>query len=238
MSGREIGTAYAGSTESDRPEASELPADHEGRPETGEAPEVPTNHLGFKDQPVREFREQYPDEYLEPMNRMTVKVEPFSDPYELAEKVNPDVETGPEYQLNCADSARSFERGWRGNVEEAAGRAPQIDHVNGGLVVSGESAERTEEWAGERFSDVYDSGDLRLRVQAAGHGASAIVATWDHEGSFGHAYNVVNYQGTVRVVDPQWSEVHPWSERSIHPELSDNCNHRAMAWDAKGQRLW
>ena len=172
------------------------------------------------------------------MNQMTEKVEPFSDPRELAARVNPDVETGQSYTRNCADCARCFERAWRGNFEEAAGRAPQIDHEKGGLVVEGEQSPRTEQWAGERFTNVYNSDDLRQRVEQAGHGASVIVHSEDHDRYRGHAYNVVNYQGTVYVVDSQHSEIHPWDDRSIHPWLSENSSHRAMAWDAKGQRIW
>jgi Papain fold toxin 1, glutamine deamidase len=238
----ETGTTYAGPAEGDRSEpretAAEVGAHGERGWERGEAPESPTNHLGHKDQPEREFRNQYPDEYLEPMNRSTVKIEPFSGPRELSARVNPDRDTGEPYHRNCADCARCFERGWRGNVEEAAGRAYQVDHERGGLVVTGETSPRTEEWAGERFTNVYNPDDLRERIQAAGHGASVIVHSDDHDRGYGHAYNVVNYQGTVYVVDSQHHEIHQWDDRSIHPLLSDNSSHRAMAWNVKGQRIW
>jgi hypothetical protein len=239
--GQEIGTTYAGPTEGDRrayEDAAETPANHDGRPETGEVSEAPTNHLGYKDRPVGEFRNQYPDEYIEPDNPTTDKVEPFSDPHELADRVNPNLDHRQEYRRNCADCARSFERGWRGNVEEAAGRARQFDSRTDTFRVPGESAVRTEEWAGERFSDVYDPKDLRLRMQTAGHGSSAIVATTERGGLRGHAYNVVNYQGEVHVVDPQHHKVLPWTEGSIHPALPETSRHQAMAWDAKGQRIW
>lgn len=238
--GQEVQRTYAGSAEDDRsPDkgiAPEIEDRSEGGPEAGEPPETPTNHLDYKDRPAREFRNHYPDEYLEPHNYTTDKVEPFSDPHDLAKRVNPDLETGMSaYDHNCADCARCYERAWRGNVEEAAGRAYVVEKND--LVVHGEAAERTEEWAGEQFSDVYDVDDLRLRIDYAGHGASAIVFTDDPRG-FGHAYNVVNYQGEVQVVDPQHHEVYPWSERSIHPDLSKNSSHLAMAWNAKGQRIW
>jgi Papain fold toxin 1, glutamine deamidase len=238
----ETGATYVGSPEGDRQEPRDTTAEvgvqgERGR-ETGEAPESPTNHLGFKNQPEREFRNRYPDEYLEPMNRSTVKVEPFTDPHELSARVNPDRGTGEPYRRNCADCARCFERGWRGNVEEAAGRAYQVDQKTGGLVVTGEQSPRTEHWAGERFTNAYNPHDLRERIQAAGHGASVIVHSEDHDRGYGHAYNVVNYQGTLYVVDPQHHEIHQWDDRSIHPLLSDNSSHRAMAWNAKGQRIW
>lgn len=206
--------------------------------EVNETSASESSHLSYRERPEREFRSQYPDEYLEPMNRTTVKVEPFADPHELAAKVNPDLDRGEAYRRNCAECARCFERGWRGSIEEAAGRAYQVDHENGGLVVRGETPDRTEDWAGERFSDVHDADDLRQCIQYAGHGTSAILATYDRDGGYGHAYNVVNYRGDLYVVDSQHNEVSAWSDRSIHPFLSDNCEHRATAWNSRGQRIW
>lgn len=199
----------------------------------------PSNHLGWKDAPEREFRSRFPEEYMEPMNRLSEKVDPFSDPVELVRRVNPDYETDEGYRVNCADSARCFERSWRGTVEEAAGRGYQIEG-NSGLFVEGEESARTEQWAGERFSDVYNNGDLLERIQAGGHGTSAIIhSSWFQERSAcGHAYNVVNHHGNIAVVDPQTHEILAWNSAGIRDGLPASSRHAAMVWDGKGARIW
>lgn len=199
----------------------------------------PSNHLGWKDVPEKEFRSRFPEEYLEPMNRLSEKVEPFSAPAELVNRVNPDYETDEGYRVNCADSARCFERSWRGTVEEAAGRGYQIES-KGGLYVEGEESARTEQWAGERFSDVYDTTDLRKRIELGGHGTSAIIhSSWFQEGSAcGHAYNVVNHQGNLAVIDPQTREILPWNSEGIREGLPASSRHTAMVWDGSGTRIW
>lgn len=226
----------------DRPERDPARADEIGATERADGPlEKPTNHLGYKDEPAREFRAEHADEYLEPMKNYPTPIEPFSDPKELAEAVNPDRDLGDPYQKNCADCARCFERSWRGQSEEAAGRAYQMSPEHGGLVLEGENSSRTESWAGEKFSDTYDPGEVRRRIEAAGHGTSAIVHTaWEREDGqrFGHAYNVVNYRDEILVVDPQHGEILPWNEGTIHPWVSGRYEHRALAWDARGQRIW
>lgn len=199
----------------------------------------PSNHLGWKDAPEREFRSQYPEEYLEPMNRLSEKVEPYSDPAELVNRINPDYETGDGYRVNCADAARCFERSWRGTAEEAAGRGYRVEGQSG-LFVEGEESARTEQWAGERFSDVYTNHDLRERIQAGGHGTSAIIhSSWFQEGSAcGHAYNVVNHHGNLAVIDPQTHEVLPWDPAGIREGLPASSRHAAMVWDGSGARIW
>lgn len=196
-----------------------------------------SNHLGFKDDPLREFRSTRPDEFLEPISR-THPVEAFSPPENLIDKINPDYgDPSGSYDVNCADCARSFERSWRGDFEEAAGRAPDRDQV-----VDGEPSSETEDWAGEKFSDVYNSDDLRDRLETAGHGASAIVHTdfVGPDGDYrGHAFNVVNDQGVLKVCDAQTHEVGPWTGSAIHPDLDGLwTRHRAMAWNSHGSRVW
>lgn len=220
----------------------ELNIDHgTGRLEGTESAELPTNHLGYKDRSLAEFRAERSGEFLEPMSR-TYVIEPFTSPEHLAERVNPDFgDKSGAYDANCADCARSFERSWRGQFEEAAGRSVEIEPGEG-FVVEGESSAETEEWAGERFSDVYDTTDLHARIQVAGHGTSAIVHT-DFVGPDGtpggHAYNIVNDHGQVKVCDAQTHQVAPWTETSIHPELDElHTQHRVMAWNAYGGRIW
>lgn len=199
----------------------------------------PSNHLGLKDAPEREFRSQYPEEYLEPMNRLSERVAPFSDPVGLIDRINPDYETGEAFRVNCADAARCFERSWRGTVEEAAGRGYSIEGERG-LFVEGEESLRTEQWAGEKFSDVYDTADLRELIQAGGHGTSAIIhSTWFQEGyACGHAFNVVNHLGTIEVIDSQTHEVLPWDSEGIREGLPASSRHTGMVWNGSGARIW
>ena len=203
--------------------------------------ELPTNHLGYKDHSLAEFRAERSEEFLDPMSR-TYAMEPFSPPERLVERVNPDFgDQSGAYNANCADCARSFERSWRGQFEEAAGRSVEIEPGEG-FVVEGELSSETEKWAGERFSDVYDTDDLHDRIQAAGHGASAIVHTnfvGPDGTSGGHAYNIVNDQGAIKVCDAQTHTVAPWKQTSVHPELDGlSSQHRVMAWNADGNRIW
>lgn len=188
-----------------------------------------------------EFRAEYPDQYLEPMNRVSEEVEPFSAPEKLAERVNPDFETDEAYQNNCADCARSFERGWRGHVEEAAGRAYEVgtpDHP--GLFVDGEPSQMTEDWAGRPMETVDTPSDLRSALEEGGHGSSAVVhSRWENEDgdSFGHAYNVVNDHGTIKTVDSQTHEVFEFDDSSIRPGIASDGQHTVLAWDSEGRVL-
>lgn len=200
----------------------------------------PTNHLAYKDRPLTEFRDTKEHEFIEP-KPATYPIEPFREPRRIVERTNPNYgDPSFSYDQNCADCARSFERSWRGNFEEAAGRAPQIT-ASGEYTPIGESSRLTEEWAGEQFRDVYRADDLRTTLDQSGHGTSAIVHTrfMDADGASGaHAYNVVNYRGKIEVCDPQLGEVFDWAPETIHPKLGPHTEHTAMAWDAKGNRRW
>lgn len=191
---------------------------------------------GYKDRPLREFRQTRPGEYIEPYSR-TSEVEPFRSPETIAQDINPRYEQGGAYEINCADCSRSVERTWRGHSEEAAGRVPE--HVSHGVVEGGEQDGITESWAGERFAPVPNAEALRASLEAGGHGSSAIVHTrYEFDGDdFGHAYNVVNHHSEIRVVDGQSGETFPWSSETIY-DLGERQSHDAMAWDGRGQRIW
>lgn len=198
----------------------------------------------YRDRPCKEFRQLFPGEYTEP-GIDTFEREPLSDPQEVINDINPRFDDGAEFKTNCADCARSFERTWRGDFEEAAGH---VDPLRG---TTGEASDRTEEWAGTQFSEV-PVDEVRDRLLQAGHGSSAIVHShfrnYD-EGSGvwrngGHAYNVVNYHGRIRVVDGQTHAVSPWAEGSGHPNLErvhfgghEGWVH-SMGWDAQNHSLW
>lgn len=209
--------------------------------DTYEAPEVPEetgessagesmSDLHGAEDP-REFRLEYPDEYLEPMSRSRA-IEKFQDPRVGVERINPEYDphsAEDPYSTNCADCARCYEASWRGHEQEAAG----VAHCEGEL------SERTEEWAHEDFAPT-DAANLRTSLEQAGHGSSAIVHTeFEGPAEGGHAYNVVNFRGEILTVDSQNGEVHQFSDKEIHPDLDDTwrTKHEAMGWDASGRRI-
>ncbi len=204
----------------------------------GSAAENPS----FRERPAYEFRQQHTEQFIGGTNwRAERPIPEFSSPDRLIEQVNPDFgDHSRIYDVNCADCARSFEQSWRGRLEEAAGRTPEIGPE--GLEPSGESSSITEEWAGERMQDARDPELLRFQLQEAGHGASAIVHTSyvDHNGvPGGHAYNVANDHGEIRVCDAQRHVTFPWTPTTIHAELRDfDTTHRAIAWNDRGARIW
>lgn len=196
----------------------------------------------YGDQPESEFRRQHAEQFLEPMNRVSERVEPHMAPEYLVERVNPDYSTDEAYQSNCADSARCFERGWRGNIEEAAGRAYQVNTEHDpdlpGLYVGGEPSVMTEEWAGRDMHGILEPSDLKEELQRQGSGSSAIVHTrWIDESGHpqGHAYNVVNDHGQIKVADAQTHEVFPFDDESVRPGISPISKHKVLIWDAKGR---
>jgi hypothetical protein len=182
----------------------------------------------------REFRLRHSDEFLEPMSRAR-SVERFQDPRSNVERVNPDYALDRSNQVNCADCARCYEATWRGQQQEAAGRAYQVGS-SGGLEVRGEPPEMTEEWAHEEFKPT-TPGELRQALEQGGHGSSAIIGSQFEDGA--HAYNAVNYRGEILTVDGQRGEVYPYSDESIHPLLEDyeDVTHETMAWDSSGRRI-
>ncbi len=196
---------------------------------------------GYKGQELHEFRFQHEGEFIEPMSR-SYAVEKFDDPNRFVASINPRLDdAGYSYKVNCADCARSVERTWRGNHEEAAGRVPCLD-TNGAIVPHGEQSSMTEDWAGERFVSTHDDELLRQALLDGGHGSSAIVhSTWertDQQRAGGHAYNAVNYHGEIRVLDGQIGKSFEWEPGVIHPDLGRNPKHKAIAWNKEGERIW
>ncbi len=225
-------------------------------PETREPPhlEIPQRHWlgsdsGYRDRPLREFRERCPDEYIEPW-ASSVRGEEFPRPERFTDTVNPKFGESPSYEVNCSDCARAVERTWRGNHETAAGRSI-VTGSDGVPECKGEPPEQMEEWAGEPFTSV-EVADIGERVEAAGPGASAIAISkfeYPDRVTGVHAYNVVNDGGEVKVIDGQSGEVLPWSDETGHPFLHDVSDPRqsglrgrgrslAMGWDAEGRSLW
>lgn len=214
-----------------------------GSAERTELPPVdPPVEGGYRDRPMYEFRAQHRDEFLDGTQWSSPReIEPFSDPDHLVERVNPDFgDPTTAYDNNCADCTRSFEQSWRGHFEQAAGRSVEIQ-PEGGLGATGEMSSETEEWAGDKFRDIYDPEGLRAGLEAGGPGSSAIVHSEfvDRNGDpGGHAFNVVNDGGRIRVCDAQTHETFDWEPGTIRPGLGDVTAHRAMAWGPRGERIW
>ena len=206
------------------------------RAERFEREDLAGTDTGYRDRPLREFREQFPGEYIESWER-PVTSERFPSPQHIVGDINPKFRESPAYQVNSGDCARAVERTWRGDREAAAGRS----------VLQSESPDRMESWAGEPFRSA-ELKDIHDRVAAAGHGSSAMIEaryTTPEGDPAGHVYNAVNQHGEVKVVDGQLGRVSSWSFQSGHPELSNvsdfDGNSRksmAMGWDARGRSLW
>lgn len=197
--------------------------------------------LGFKSEELQVFRARHEGEFTNVLSR-PYSIEKFGDPDDVVQRVNPfHGDSSRSYDVNCADCARSTERTWRGDHEEAAGRAPRTD-ATGSIMPYGEASATTEEWAGEKFTPVSDDADLLQALAEGGHGSSAIVhSSWEHDGrqmAGGHAYNIVNFHDELRVLDGQSGQSFSCVPDEIHPEIGRNPEHRAMAWNARGVRIW
>jgi hypothetical protein len=204
----------------------------EGTKVPAEVPGTPKEaSKGYVDKPLREFRENYPGEYIEP-GTTTKKVEPFGDPQEIANKVNPKFKEGPEYQKNCCDVSRAVEDSWRGREETAAGRVSK----------DGEDLDRMEEWRGESMHKVAKMDDVRDKLSEAGPGSSAIVMTeFDYpNGRRGgkHAFNIVNKESDIKVIDGQHAGVYDYKDGPGHPLMGTTRGTYATGWNGKGERLW
>ena len=199
--------------------------------------------------PLSEFHARYPREYLEPRAYAT-ECPPFGDPADLAKTVNPKFpgnlgefasgdpsgEAAQPYTVNCVDCSRAVEERWRGRSETAAGLVGA-----GGHAADGESVGRFDEWAGEAHARV-NIEDVRQRLMEAGHGASVVIAAEgcerDSSESSGHAFNVVNYQGEVRVIDGQLGRDFAWIPGTGHPMFDRIDFAFVHGWDAEGRALW
>lgn len=218
---------------------------HRQSAETSEVPESGLEESqyeahGYKDQELRDFRAQHEGEFMIQESR-SYPTEKFGDPDGVVRSINPLYDATPNFSNNCADCARSTERTWRGNHEEAAGRLQNFE-ANGELVPLGEWSAETEEWAGENFTPAPSDVDLRQALLDGGHGSSAIVhSSWDETADSsggGHAYNLVNYNDDVRVLDGQTGQNLDWAPGDIHPAIGPNPTHDAMAWNARGECIW
>lgn len=195
----------------------------------------------YRDRPLREFREQFPNEYVEPWET-PVRTEEFRHPEKFADEINPKYHRSAEYKYNCCDCARAVERTWRGHQEAAAGKSLDSDPSKWG-----EQGSRMELWAGEGCKSM-SAKEIRDRIASAGHGSSGIVSARfkARNGSMmGHAFNIVNDGGEIKAVDGQVGMVESWNSRTGHPGMSHVFDRSGepgklmvMGWDAKGRSLW
>lgn len=184
------------------------------------------------ERPTSELRAQFPGEYVEP-GAASASVERFTDPREFVGRINPHRDGGENaYQVNCADCARSVEATWRGRAEVAGGLAdPDAE---------GEDPSRTEQWYGRTFRSATPDEVGRI-LATAGPGASALVEvqyTVDEYGiakGYGHAFNAVNLEGHILLVDGQVGQVETWSRWPPSGWDPSTRLHRMrfIGWDAQ-----
>lgn len=176
--------------------------------------------------PDADFRAEF-DDFIEPTEAYFPVAERFEDPRRWADRINPRWEgRGNPYGKNCADCARCVERTWRGSGEVAAG-----------LLKSGECTWRVEQWTG-LLEDI-GGAEVIARLERGGAGSSAYVVS-TQKGGWAHAYNLVNYEGEVLLVDGQIGCVEGARDlldghdvEHLHPQAW----HQAAFWDPEGEKL-
>lgn len=192
---------------------------------------------GYLDRPLEEFHSQYRGEYIEP-RATAFPVEPFGSPQKIADLANPKQLDGPAWQVNCADVSRAVERTWRGSEEFPAGRTAELY-----ATPVGEDYDRMEDWSGQELHNVTDANDIRDRLVESGPGSSAVVETqyssaFDEHATGGHAFNVVNHEGRVVVIDGQVGRTFDWANGTGHPAMGRTWDTKVVGWDRTGVPLW
>ncbi|GAA3014405.1 toxin glutamine deamidase domain-containing protein [Actinokineospora diospyrosa] len=128
----------------------------------------------------------------------------FTDPALFVDLVNGD-RTTPGRDINCVDAAVSFHSTYHGQPRVAGignpGQAPR-----GAVSKAAEWTSYAPEFVGTGSKAL---GDVIERVTKAGHGADAMLIAFGANGGRGHAWNVVNHNGTVSLVDPQQGTIVP-----------------------------
>jgi hypothetical protein len=193
---------------------------------------------GARERPLREFREQFRKEYFEPDTSAAERLrgEPHHGPERFVGTINPHFSEGDAWQYNCCDCARAVECTWRGRPEVAAGIVNE----------EGEDLGRTESWSGSTFQEMKSEDPLSevgQRLQAGGHGSSAIVAVEATNGddeSVRHVFNAVNRDGKVWFVDGQDGHVTDWPPTEHVRGWQDWKIHRIrmMGFDRDGRSWW
>ncbi|MBM7773660.1 hypothetical protein JOD54_003864 [Actinokineospora baliensis] len=128
----------------------------------------------------------------------------FTDPALFVDLLNGD-RTAPGRDINCVDAAVSFHSTYHGQPRVAGigtpGQAPR-----GAVSKAAEWTSYAPEFVGTGAKAL---ADVIERVTRAGHGADAMLIAFGANGGRGHAWNVVNHNGTVSLVDPQQGTIVP-----------------------------
>lgn len=138
------------------------------------------------------------------------EIEPFQHPSSFVDYLDR-FDEGIPFENNCVEVARCVEAAWRGQLHKPLGRS--LDENDDPHY---ENGELTEIWLDEKYEEVPSAQYLIETVQAAGHGASAIVGSYMGE-DVGHDYNLANYHGQVILVDGQDGSVIEPHPHTIHP---------------------
>ncbi|MFC4852600.1 protein-glutamine glutaminase family protein [Actinophytocola glycyrrhizae] len=152
----------------------------------------------------------------------------FTDPATFAGLINPS-RYGAGRDVNCVDAALAFHATYHGEPR-VAGSAP------GGLRSGASAAGEELGYAPELFSrGAAGLREVIARVERAGHGADALVFGFPRDGA-GHAWNLVNHNGSVFLVDAQGGTVTPatpdalpWLDRVYAIPLDADGNYVAGA---------
>jgi hypothetical protein len=191
--------------------------------------------------PNAAFRELYEGEYIEP-DTEPAHVGSFADPDEFTDRINPHFEDGTAYQVNCWECARAVESTWRGSPEVAAGRAT----LPGELEPHGEVDDRSEAWYGQQMRPT-SAAEIRETLLLAGEGSSVIATVqyrYLERGIWvggGHAFNYVNCEGRILLVDGQSDKIAEASDRWPPDDWDSSVqpiSMTAMGWDREGEVLW
>jgi hypothetical protein len=110
----------------------------------------------------------------------------------------------PGRDNNCGDCARASEVTWRGTDTQAGALTdPAID---------GEPKVVMDTWSpGDRVPTDFD--EIKARLEALGHGSSAIVGV-DWKSGGGHWFNAVNDNGVITASDGQTGRSEAWPPTS------------------------
>jgi hypothetical protein len=132
----------------------------------------------------------------------------FADPATFVELIN-----GPRSadgrDVNCVDAALAFHATYHGDPR-VAGSA-----LNGAPRSAGTAAGEELGYAPEMFSrGEAGLAEIVERVRKGGHGSDAVVFGFPRQGQ-GHAWNIVNHDGVVSIVDAQDGVVLPPTDNPV-----------------------
>jgi hypothetical protein len=178
---------------------------------------------------LHEYRASEPEwDLVDPDLRLQsdIKPEPGQAPDVWVDTINGAGSDHPGRETNCVDCARAVESTWRGNPEVAA----RLADTDG----TGTTRERISDWVGTEFAKTDYSG-IETKLTELGPGASAIIASdWSSPFGGGHAYNALNSDGKILLVDGQSGVVEDWPPSAGWTE-QDVADSEAIFFDRNGR---